>query len=156
MGGAQYNFDYIIQRSVQEVPKELIVYGLIVALLRLLPHLTLPAPPMKAPSLTLRDGAKLVSVDMDEIEQVSAARNYVEISTGARTLLHRSTLAQFQRQLPAEQFFRIQRSSIVNLDNVGSIDPDGPRDYAVTLRSGKRIRIARDVRQTLMKVLQSR
>lgn len=156
IGGAQYNFGYIIQRSLQEFPKELIVYGLIVALLRLLPHLTLPAPPVKAPRLTLRDGAKLVSVDIDEIEQVSAARNYVEISTGAKTLLHRSTLAQLQRQLPTERFFRIQRSSIVNLDIVGSVDADGPRDYAVTLKSGKRVRIARNIRQALMKALQSR
>ena len=75
------------------------------------------APSPAEPVLEVTDGATLHRVPAREIEQVTAAGNYVELAWHGRVLLHRATLAAVEAVLgPA--FARIHRSRLVRREAV--------------------------------------
>jgi hypothetical protein len=101
---------------------------------------TPPAEPARA--LAVNDGAVTHHVPVDEIERVSAAGNYVEITWGPRTLLQRSTLAAAEAEL-GEGFVRVHRGQLVRRDAVRRIETDKSGDFTLTLASGAEVRGSR-------------
>lgn len=95
------------------------------------PSLAVVAPRV----LAVQDGAVTHRLPVDEIEQVGAASNYVEISWRGRTLLHRATLAAIEAEL-GEAFVRIHRSRLVRRAAIRRVAVDKSGDFAVTLESG--------------------
>lgn len=98
--------------------------------------------------LAVSDGAVRHIVPIDEIERVAAAGNYVEITWGLRTLLHRATLAATETELGAE-FVRIHRSQLVRRDAIRQVAGDRSGDFAVTLASGVEVRGSRRFRDAV-------
>jgi len=84
--------------------------------------------------LLIRERGRLHVVPVDEIEWVSAANNYVEIHTGARSHLLRQTLREFETQPDPVRFQRIHRSAIVNLDQVRGLRPARLRRCCMAVR----------------------
>ncbi len=61
----------------------------------------------------------------------------------------RETLAGLQAQLPADQFMRLSRSAVVNLDRRKEFQPLFCGDYAVILRTGAKLTLSRNYRDRL-------
>ncbi|MGN6269690.1 MAG: LytTR family DNA-binding domain-containing protein [Sphingomonas sp.] len=108
---------------------------------------TPPAEPVVR-TLAVNDGAVTHHVPLDEIEQIAAAGNYIEIAWGPRTLLQRSTLAAAEAEL-GDGFVRIHRGLIVRRDAVRRIETDKSGDFTVTLASGAEARGSRRYRDRL-------
>jgi DNA-binding LytR/AlgR family response regulator len=87
-------------------------------------------------------------IPSDEIEQVQAAGNYVEISWVKRTLLHRATLTAVEAEL-GKQFVRIHRGLLVRRDAIRKIETDKSGDFRLTLASGAEVRGSRRFRSGL-------
>jgi DNA-binding LytR/AlgR family response regulator len=85
----------------------------------------------------------VLAVRASDIEYVKAAGNYVELITGDRTLLMRTTLQDLGHQLGAAGFVRVHRSLLVNPLHVVATRR-GPRGRRlVALRSGAQLPVGR-------------
>ncbi len=86
-------------------------------------------------------------IAVDSIEWVEAAGNYANLHVGERVFPMRITMTQLSQQLPAHQFSRIHRSSIVNLDQVAHIEALEAGDYEMKLKDGTRLTLSRRYRE---------
>lgn len=107
-----------------------------------------PAMPDTPVTLAVADGSVTHHVPLDEIEQIASAGNYVEISWGTRTLLHRATLAAVEAEL-GPGFVRVHRSRLVRRAAIRRIETDRSGDFAMTLASGAVARGSRRFRAAL-------
>ena len=67
----------------------------------------------------------------------------------------RRSLLDLERDLDGDQFMRIHRSIIVNLERVHKLELQDGGDHEVILRSGDRLRLSRRFRRPLLDRLNS-
>jgi two-component system LytT family response regulator len=96
---------------------------------------------------------KVILLRRDEISWLEADGNYVHVHVGSESHMLRDTLANLETQLPADQFLRVSRSVIVNLDAVKELQPLFYGDYAVILRDGKKLTLSRSHRDRVERLL---
>lgn len=77
--------------------------------------------PLKVNKIPIKQGNKTVLVDPPDIFYIIASGYYAEIYTGAGKYVLRESLSNLEEQLKNENFFRIHRSTIVNIDQVKEI-----------------------------------
>lgn len=99
--------------------------------------------------LMIRTDGRLYFVKVSDIEWVEAAGNYVRLHAGKDVHLMRGTLTALEQQLDPDQFVRIHRSTIVNLEAVRELQPWFAGDYVVMLRNGGQLRLSRWYRDKL-------
>jgi two-component system LytT family response regulator len=75
-----------------------------------------------------------VFVAVDAIAWFEAARNYVLLHTRRETFIMRSTLDAVQDRLDPEQFARVNRSAIVNVDAIQELQPWTNGEYRIRLK----------------------
>ena len=73
--------------------------------------------------INIKDRGQIFRVDVDTIERIDAAGDYMCIYTGDNTLILRETMKDLERRLDPRRFQRIHRSTIVNLDLVKQVNP---------------------------------
>jgi DNA-binding LytR/AlgR family response regulator len=78
------------------------------------------------------------------IDWVQAAGNYVELKSGDRTILHRTTLSAAERALADHGFVRIHRSILVRRDRIERV-----RTLDVVLSDGTHLKIGKRFRAKL-------
>jgi two-component system LytT family response regulator len=91
------------------------------------------------------DGRVLV-VDLADVDWIGAADNYVTLHAASREYLLRDTMGRLERELDPEQFVRIHRSAIVQLDRIRELVSDFHGDFEVVLRDGTRLTLSRSYR----------
>jgi two-component system, LytTR family, response regulator len=91
----------------------------------------------------IKADGKVFLVKQQEIDFVEAAGNYAHVRVGATSLLTRSSLNRLTSLLNPERFVRIHRSTIVNLDQIGHLEPQAGGEYLLTLRGGKQLKASR-------------
>lgn len=102
----------------------------------------LDAPPRgKAPSsyvqrIPVRKRRRVRFIDVGDIDWLEAADNYVNLHVGDASHLVRSTLSEMEERLDPEQFLRIHRSRIVNIDRIREVHPRGSGDCLLVLDDG--------------------
>jgi two-component system, LytTR family, response regulator len=89
--------------------------------------------------IAVKCGDRLVFVEVDELEYVRAAANYVQLHAGDRVYDVREKISAMQARLPADRFLRVHRSYLVNLAAVLELYPIGGGDYMIALRSGRQL-----------------
>jgi hypothetical protein len=105
-----------------------------------------PAPVEEgARFVAVSDGAVTHQVPIDDIVQIVAAGNYVEIERAGRGLLHRATLAAMEAEL-GQSFVRIHRSRLVNRDAIRRIETNQSGDFEVVLADGRSVKGSRRYR----------
>jgi len=88
-------------------------------------------------------------VNVDDIEWLAAAGNYVNLHIGIRTYPLRGTLSGIERLLDTQRFVRVHRSYIVNLDQIDEIEPTENGDARIKLQQGVQIPLSRRYREAL-------
>ena len=88
-----------------------------------------------------------------EIDWIEGAGVYVNLHTGGKELLYRSTLNELSRYLDPMRFIRIHRSSIVNIDSIIELHPISHGEFELLLKGGHRSRVSRTYRVELEKRL---
>lgn len=97
----------------------------------------------------LRD--RIHFVRTEDVDWFEAAGNYVRLHVADRSHLIRSTMSAIEERLDPQQFVRIHRSTIVNVDRIKEIQPWAGGDYLAILKSGQQLRISRGYRDALLK-----
>jgi len=64
--------------------------------------------------IAIKSAGRILFVNIQDIDWVGSADNYVEIHTGGQTHLLRETLNSMERRLEGDPFVRISRTTIVN------------------------------------------
>jgi two-component system, LytTR family, response regulator len=86
------------------------------------------------------------AVDIDWIE---AAGVYVNLHSGGKEVLYRSSLADLAERLDPVRFIRVHRSTIVNIESILQLEPISHGEFDVVLKHGARTRISRSYRAQL-------
>ncbi|HLA63682.1 MAG TPA: LytTR family DNA-binding domain-containing protein [Rhodothermales bacterium] len=112
-----------------------------------------PAPPPTRPAYLERVAVEMRGqvrvVPVAHIDYVSADGPYAEIHAGRDTFVIRERMQALEERLDPERFFRIHRSSIVQLDRIEALLTAPGGDYAVRLRTGERLKVSRTRRDAL-------
>src|SRR5262249_24365347 len=87
----------------------------------------------------VQEHAREIFLPVERIDWVDADRNYVQLHAGADTFSVRTTLEQLAAQLDPDQFLRINRSQIVNLDSVREMQPWFHGERLIVLRDGREL-----------------
>ena len=85
-------------------------------------------------------------IEVQEIDWLEAAGNYVRLHVGAQVHLFRGTMVQMEQSLDPQQFARVHRSCIVNLSRVKEIQPWFSGDYVLILKNGTKLKMGRAFR----------
>lgn len=99
--------------------------------------------------IAIKSDGIITLVDVREVIHVSAAGNYVEVHTAAKTYLHRETITSIEARLDPARFIRVSRSSIVSVDRIQQVRPTLNGDAVLVLRDGTEISASRRYRERL-------
>lgn len=97
--------------------------------------------------LSIKDGDKVSFVAVNDIDSIESAGNYVVLHVGKGQHILRETLTNLEARLPGNQFFRISRAAIVNLDRVKELQPMFKGESVVVLMDGRTLPTTRSLRE---------
>jgi len=103
--------------------------------------------------LVFKTGGRVVLLDMDEIDWIEAAGNYVELKVGGTSHLVREGIGRIAERLDPSLFARIHRSIIVNIRRIKELQPCNRGEYMVVLRDGKQLSCSRGYRARLQQLI---
>ena len=106
--------------------------------------------------LPIKRQGKVEIVELDEVEWIAAAGNYVELHQDGRRHLYRSPLSHLAERLDPRRFVRIHRSTVVNVERVRELEPTPQGDWKLRLDTGAQLRLSRRFREALERLVPSR
>jgi hypothetical protein len=105
--------------------------------------------PARVNNLLVAKGADQCLIEIEDIQYLSAAGNYVDIHARDQSYVTRATMSQLERMLPADEFLRIHRSHIVRIEQIDRIKVQRSGSGTVHLRCGAKLPISRTCRAQL-------
>src|SRR5262249_221355 len=103
--------------------------------------------------LAVRTGPRISFVAVKDIHSIEASGNYLHLHVGAEKHLLRCPLHVLEAKINPEQFVRMHRSGIVNVDRVKEIQPYFQGTHVIILKSGVKIIASRGGMQRLQGLL---
>ena len=99
--------------------------------------------------LPIKSAGRVIFVDVEDIDYLEAAGNYVVLHAGGQEYRTRETMNAFEERLSQTEFVRIHRSAIVNRKQIKELRPWFTGEYAVVMKSGKELTLTRSYRDRL-------
>lgn len=113
-------------------------------------------PRDSAPTFVRRFAVKhagaVVFLRIDEVDWLETAGNYVRVHSGNASYLMREALVRLEEAMDPQQFVRISRSVLVNIDRVARLLPSFDGNFVVELRDGKRLTLLAKYRRALQEI----
>jgi two-component system LytT family response regulator len=103
--------------------------------------------------INVKDQGQIFRVEVDSIEKIDAAGDYMCLTTSDGTLVLRETMKDLERRLDPRKFQRVHRSTIVNLDAVKQVKPHTNGECFLTLASGASVKVSRSYREVVARFL---
>jgi len=110
---------------------------------------TIASPHRSLKRLAVRSAGKTIFVDVEDIDWIEAAENYVQLHVGRATHLLHVTMNTLEESLHTETFLRIHRSLIVNVHRIKELQPALHGEYVVTLQDGVHLQSGRTYSERL-------
>ena len=104
---------------------------------------TIASPHRYLKRLAVRTAGKTVFVDVDDVEWMEAAENYVQLHAGRAAHLLHVAMNTLEKSLDPNRFLRIHRSTIVNIRCIKELQPALHGEYVITLENGVRLQSGR-------------
>jgi two-component system LytT family response regulator len=104
----------------------------------------------------VRSAGRVVFLKADEIDWIEAADYYARLHVGSSSYLLRESMNDLEATLDPNQFVRIHRSAIVNLDRVREMQPHLRGEMVVVLHDGTQLPMSRSRRDDLQSRFHSR
>ena len=99
--------------------------------------------------INIKDRGQIFRVDVDSIERIDAAGDYMCIYTADNSLILRETMKDLEKRLDPRTFQRVHRSTIVNLDLVRQVKPHTNGECFLVLESGAQVKVSRSYRDVV-------
>ncbi|HTC47376.1 MAG TPA: LytTR family DNA-binding domain-containing protein [Candidatus Aquilonibacter sp.] len=103
--------------------------------------------------LAIKANGRVVFVDLDNVDWIEAAANYVRLNIGKESYLFRETITRVSERLDTNHFVRIHRSTIVNIHKIKELIPVNSGEYVVVLKSGRELSCSRGHRAALQEIV---
>ncbi|MFN0119123.1 MAG: LytTR family DNA-binding domain-containing protein [Blastocatellia bacterium] len=100
-------------------------------------------------SLVVKSAGRIQFVNVEEVDWIEAAGNYVKLHVGGTEQLLRETMDAMNARLPAHQFFCIRRGVIVNAERIREMQPLFKGEYSILLKDGTQLTSSRRYRAQL-------
>lgn len=92
--------------------------------------------------ITVKDGSRIHIIKAEELFYVQACGDYVTLVTPSGEYIKEQTMKFFETHLPAANFVRVHRSSIVNVTQICRIELFGKETYQLMLKNGTKLRVS--------------
>jgi len=99
--------------------------------------------------INIKDRGQIFRVDVDSIERIDAAGDYMCIYTADNSLILRETMKDLEKRLDPRNFQRVHRSTIVNLSQVKQVKPHTNGECFLILGSGAQVKVSRSYRDVV-------
>ena len=93
--------------------------------------------------IVVKSGSKIHVIPVDQIEQIEAQDDYVMIHAPEGRFMKKETMSVMEQSLPEEQFLRIHRSHIVNINQIQRIEQYGKESYLLILKNGNSVSVSK-------------
>jgi len=103
--------------------------------------------------VAVKSAGRVLFLKAGEIDWIEAAGNYVNLHVGKEAFMLRGRMSELEKRFDPEQFFRIHRSTIVNLDRVKELQPLFKGEGIVILKDGQQLCASRSCSQRLHALL---
>ena len=97
--------------------------------------------------IAVKDGGRTIFVKIADIDYLESAANYVVVHSGEASYILRETLTRLETRLPFGKFLRVNRSIIVNLEEVREVRTASGSEHVIVLQNGKKFILARGLRE---------
>jgi two-component system LytT family response regulator len=104
---------------------------------------TAASSPIQRNRVVVKINGKIKIIPVQDIHYLEAADDYVKIITQDGTFLKNKTMTFFEQTLDPQQFTRVHRSYILNINQVTRIDPYEKENHLAILRSGAKILVSK-------------
>lgn len=88
----------------------------------------------------IKSESKIVRIDFDDVLYIEALQKYIRIYTTKEKIITLLSITKILELLPADQFFRIHRSFVLNIDKIDNIEGNMVKigTYTLTISKGQR------------------
>jgi len=111
------------------------------------------AKPTYQERLVIKSAGRISFLNVEEVDWIVAADNYVELHAGRKVHLVRETMNALETKLDPARFLRIRRSTIVNIGLIKELKPLFRGEYVIMLKNGKALTSSRRYRHNLSRLL---
>ncbi len=105
-----------------------------------------PSAPAYLERIAVEGRGQVRLVPVEDVDYLASDGPYAEVHVADQTHVIRETMQSLEARLDPGRFFRVHRSTIVQIDRVESILTAPGGDYAVRLRDGTRLSLSRSRR----------
>ena len=109
-----------------------------------------PARPDYLERVAVRVRDRFLLIKMHDVDWIESAANYVQLHSRSRSFMLRMTMGELEEKLDTQQFARIHRSTIVNVDRLVEVKPSLHGDFDVVLQDGTTLRMSRGYRDRVL------
>ena len=102
--------------------------------------------------LVIKSGGRIFFLNVQEIDWIEAADNYVRLHVGRDSHLLRETMNHLEKRLDPDHFLRVHRSRIINIRQIKELQPLFRGEYDIMLQDGTRLESGRGYRDKLQKL----
>jgi two-component system, LytTR family, response regulator len=103
--------------------------------------------------IVFKSRGRILFMPVSDLRCISAEENYVRLVTESESHLLRETMSRMEEKLDPEQFLRVHRSYIVNLQFLKEIRTEKHGDMVVILDNGMKVPMSRGYRPRLNRLL---
>jgi len=97
--------------------------------------------------IAIKTGDRTFFVKTAQIEYIEAAGNYLVLHVAKENHVIRETLTSLEEKLDPKKFIRINRSTMVNVDQIKELQPLFKGEHVVVLHNGKQLTLTRGIRE---------
>ncbi|MEN9304474.1 MAG: hypothetical protein RL264_2903 [Bacteroidota bacterium] len=100
--------------------------------------------PEEQSRIVIKDGGEITIIPVADVEFFEAYDDYVKVNYNGKNFLKKKTMNFYEKVLPKNQFIRVHRSFILNINHLAKIESFEKNSYIAILKSGKRLPISRN------------
>jgi len=112
-------------------------------------------PGRHAERIVVKDGTRVHIIPVAKLDYVEAQDDYVALASEGKKHLKQQTISSVESALDRQNFLRIHRSYIVNLERVTKVEPYGKDSHVAILSDGTRLPVSRTGYARLRAVLEN-
>ncbi|MBW8685150.1 LytR/AlgR family response regulator transcription factor [Chitinophaga rhizophila] len=104
---------------------------------------TAASSPIQSNRVVVKINGKIKIIPVQDIHYLEAADDYVKIVTPEGAFLKNKTMQFFEKSLDPEQFARVHRSYMLNVNQVTRIEPYEKENHLAILKSGAKVPVSK-------------
>lgn len=104
---------------------------------------TAAASPLQSNRIVVKINGKIKIIPVQDIHYLEAADDYVKIITQEGPFLKNKTMSFFEQTLDPQQFARVHRSYMLNVNQVTRIEPYEKENHLAILRTGAKVPVSK-------------